>query len=689
MYRFRPIFFTCFSLLISYSLTAQLPYLSRLHADSHFPLFTTYAAGRNSSQYKLDEAYHFRYYDAAQGADFITDTGGDLGMGFIFKGKTVSKISEMYRPPVITKSYPNLVTFEMYPFQNVMVEGALLVYSSRAALIRYNVINLSGDSINITLVATISKKKDGFRDVNFNEQNLVHFSHEEPIDDWTRSHFIQMTDSIRNQIELLPYSDQTLFSEKYNADLNASLEASSNVPDSTKKYHQIALLRTLRIKPLNSEAVTICRQVCPESIEEFTQFTESTFNQLFMRTLQYNEKFMQHVPVPTGLTAQQEALYYSNVNLMRQCFYPPEALSSYNYYVFSREPTWGWGHGGQVFHESLTMLAYAAIDPQSAMNSQRVFSERQYPDGYIPYRVGAYLEETLKKNKGLTTSAPWYAWTNWEVYQMTQDKRFLADQYSSSAKLYQYFVNNRDSDHDGLCEWGGVAELESVRDAKVAVWDEVGDPSNFEALDLNCMLVKEAKSLEKMALALGKDTEAAEWKKEYLTRSQKINATFWDQVNGFYYNVDKSKNSFTFKKKNDLKRDEIIGFLPLWAGICDSARAAVLVQKLLDPSKFWRRNGIPSLSARDSYYDSKGYWNGPVWIQWNYLIVRGLIDYGYNTEARLLTYKNATVMADRLSKDHTLWEFYSPDESWGGYHQTYIWAGIINRMLSDIAPKQK
>ncbi len=39
---------------------------------------------------------------------------------------------------------------------------------------------------------------------------------------------------------------------------------------------------------------------------------------------------------------------------------------------FSREPKWGWGYGGQVFHESLVMLAYAFMDPESAMNSQRV-----------------------------------------------------------------------------------------------------------------------------------------------------------------------------------------------------------------------------------------------------------------------------------------------------------------------------
>jgi hypothetical protein len=685
MYSFRTIVFLLFSFLTSYTLIAQLPYLSRLHAGANFPIYTTYAATKNTSQYKLDEAYHFRYDDSEKSADFITDTGGDLGMGFMMNGKTVNKISEMFSPPIITKSYPNLVSFEMYPFKNVMVEGAFLVYSSRLALVRYNVINLGADSISITLIASIKKKDQGFSNVKVNSRNQIHFSHTEPMDQWTRSHYIPMVENIRNQLELNPAADQVLLSEQLDPVIDKQLANATDIADSTKQYRQLILLKSLHLKPLNSEAVTITRQVCPEELHEFTYIGADLFNKIFIQSLQDNEKFMAEISAPAGLTADQEALYYSNVNMMRQLFYPPEALSSYNYYVFSREPTWGWGHGGQVFHESLTMMAYVLVDPESAMNSQRVFKERQYPDGYIIYRAGPYLEETLKKNGVLTSSAPWYAWTNWEVYKKTKDRRFLAEMYGSSSRLYKFFIENRDSDHDGLCEWGGDAVLESVRDSKVAVWDEVGDPSNFEALDLNCMLVKEAKSLEKMALELGKTDEATAWKKDYESRIRLINKTFWDPVNGFYYHVDKAKNSFTFKKKNDLKRDEIIGFLPLWAGVCDSVRAARLVQRMLDPGSFWRKNGIPSLSARDSYYQARGYWNGPVWVQWNYLIERGLLDYGYTSEARQLTNKNAAVMADRLRKDHTLWELYSPDESWGGYHQSYIWAGIINRMLVDVS----
>ncbi|HEX7574395.1 MAG TPA: hypothetical protein VF514_15010, partial [Bacteroidota bacterium] len=68
-----------------------------------------------------------------------------------------------------------------------------------------------------------------------------------------------------------------------------------------------------------------------------------------------------------------------------------------------------------------------------------------------------------------------------------------------------------------------------------------------------------------------------------------------------------------------------------------------------------------------------------------YLIVRGLLQYGYVREARELTGKVARGMIAQLKKDHNFWEFYSPDEAWAGYHRTYIWAGIINKMLVEVS----
>jgi hypothetical protein len=375
---------------------------------------------------------------------------------------------------------------------------------------------------------------------------------------------------------------------------------------------------------------------------------------------------------------------------------PAEGRTKFNYYVFSREPTWSWGHDGQVFHESLSMLAYAHLDPASAMDSQRVFAEAQDPDGYIPYRIGPYVVRTFPVDGEKTTSAPFYSWVNWEVYRIAKDRvetgTFLEEAYRSGAAFTEFLLKNRDRDGDGLLEWGGHAVLESVRDSLVPIWDLLGKddpkaPSLVEALDLSVMVAKELRALSFMAEELGRSEESARWTKRADELSRLVEETMWDESTGFYYNVDRDTNSFA-RGELDLRRQEIIGFLPLWAGVASPARAKTLVEKLTDPKKFWRRFGVPTLAADDPGFESQirrcCQWNGAVWLEWNYLVFSGLRRYGYEELARELGGRMVEAAATQLSRNHRFWESYSPDEVKLASPQSYIWDSILARVLIDL-----
>jgi glycogen debranching enzyme len=144
--------------------------------------------------------------------------------------------------------------------------------------------------------------------------------------------------------------------------------------------------------------------------------------------------------------------------------------------------------------------------------------------------------------------------------------------------------------------------------------------------------------------------------------------------------------SFSFRARDDLKIKEIIGFLPLWAGVTGKDRVGLLTHTLFDTGEFWRPFGVPALNASSDYYNPIGYWNGPVWVQWNYLIYRGLKDYHYNMQASELVSKVLNNMIWHLKHDHVFWEFYSADDHQAGWNKTYIWAGIAARMLIDEYP---
>lgn len=862
---------------------------SILPIQANEPFYATYAAAQERSSFLLDEGYEWHFYEPKEPMEFTTDTGGDLGVAWNIDGKSIILAEQMAAAPVISETYPDMVSYGYQPVEDLQVNATFLVRTSREAILELEVLNESDETQMVMLSPYIRDMERPFGQVKVAEEG-VYFTHQEYPDGWTKDHNLPHEDSVRNLLtiseadeyalftqwdddspsfpypvinepEMLRLQGRTLFPGNirnqhqapktriqayikgkpavlitensavpglasavinqdgyyrldlgllennrktdtyalnyyfedqqlgYQTELKANAEgrmdrfdallapvkeptlpenisiqtdgklstiywdaetpvhvykriypeskyvrvansviegrwtdhsASENSgyiltgvnADGTPGIHSreytnlpkasflkgtassiqpemakvIAGQKSFELNPGESKTIRMVRFVQPErdSPQELAISAKKALSESLDSYRKTNRDWVKRIDLSQIEGRENQLLYLSAANMMKQVFYPPEENSSYNYYVFSREPTWGWGHGGQVFHESLTMMAYAPIEPQSAMESQMVYEERQYENGYINYRTGSYLNEIIEYNDTLTSSAPWYAWQNYEVYKITQDQDFLKKMYSSSARFYNFYNSTRDYDNDGLAEWRGHAVLESVRDAAVAVWDEVGWPANFDGVDVSSMLVMEAKALEQMALELGLNDEAAKWKADYEKRTELINQYMWDEETGFYYNIDRKDNDFNFNKENDLKRMEIIGFLPLWAGIASKEQAEKLVEHLTNPNKFWRPYGVPSLSADDSYYNDKGYWNGPVWVEWNYLIFHGLKQYGYDDLAKELALKNAAVMVDQLKQNHNLWEFYSPDESWAGYHKTYIWAGIINRMLLDM-----
>jgi len=58
-------------------------------------------------------------------------------------------------------------------------------------------------------------------------------------------------------------------------------------------------------------------------------------------------------------------------------------------------------------------------------------------------------------------------------------------------------------------------------------------------------------------------------------------------------------------------------------------------------------------------------WLGPVWGISNYMTWKGLVNYGYNKEARELAIKTVNLFGKDLSKNGKLHEYYNPDTGEG------------------------
>lgn len=679
-------------LFSSISINAQ-HFLSNLNATKDSPIYTAYASATERTNYKLDQGYSLSWFDPDKGIGFESKDGGNIYYAFKSGGVVRYLLKELYKEPVITASYSDLVKFYFYPFKYLRVEALFVVFSSQFTVHSLKIINEGNRNIALTVyphfeLRTISKLDYASKDYSFT------FNHKKNRDGWMKDHSIPYVENLRSIFSFSETPDN-YGSYKYlknkSADTSQVLQKSFlikmlNNSVSQSNVSVIAFQKSIHLTPGQSKEFRIVRGLKEEgnNSDQLSVISDRLMKIDLDRMISENEKLYSKIPIIKFFDKDKEMLYWNAFSLIRQCMMKPEGESSYNYYVFSREPKWGWGYGGQVFHESLVMLAYAFMDPIGAMNSQRVYMERQRADGYINYRTGPYLNEQIIHNGEYTSSAPWFNYVNYEIYKITGDKKFLHEAYESGKKFYDWYTSRRDSNNNGLASWGGHAELESVRDARVAVWDKVGWASNFEGPDVNSMLVMEEKSLAAMAGILGLKNEAADWERKSVERSVLINKYLWDNETEFYYNINKNNQSFTFKNKDDLKIKEIIGFLPMWAGAASKEQVEKLIKSLTNKDEFWRRFGVPTLSARDDYYNPIGYWNGPIWVQWQYLIFRGLIDYGYKELAKELAEKVIDNVINQLKVDHYFWEFYSADDYQAGWNKTYIWTGIVARFLIDL-----
>lgn len=188
----------------------------------------------------------------------------------------------------------------------------------------------------------------------------------------------------------------------------------------------------------------------------------------------------------------------------------------------------------------------------------------------------------------------------------------------------------------------------------------------------NSILCKANEDLMEIASVLQEDIqELKEWHDQ--TRSA-IDAKLWDEEAQLYTYYD-------LNAKKQLSAGAHSGFGPLFGGVPSAARARQLVRQLTSP----RFNGaegryylVPSFDATSSAFNPVKYWRGPVWINVNWMIYRGLQRYGFETEA-------AAVRHDclELLRRYGFYEYFNPDKmlpasELGGYGtDQFSWSAAL------------
>ena len=222
--------------------------------------------------------------------------------------------------------------------------------------------------------------------------------------------------------------------------------------------------------------------------------------------------------------------------------------------------------------------------------------------------------------------------------------------YQKIKDTLAFWENNRRAP-DGLFVWyNGV---ESGTDNNPAVSDM---PSQVtEGVDLQSYIYREYLALAFLARRLGEHQDTKIYEEKAASLKALVRQLMWSEEDGSYWNIDGRTRTY-------VKIKTWTNFVPLWAGIASSAQATRMIGVLLDPAQFWSSHGVRTLSRDEKLYDpGGGYWRGPVWVLSNYLMMHGLLNYGYKTQAAELADKTQNLLVADFQKTGGMNENYNPE----------------------------
>ncbi|MGW8314685.1 MAG: MGH1-like glycoside hydrolase domain-containing protein [Bacteroidales bacterium] len=310
-------------------------------------------------------------------------------------------------------------------------------------------------------------------------------------------------------------------------------------------------------------------------------------------------------------------------------------------------------------------------------------------DGWIPIwieRDAPSREEMLsrrnpwKSNMHKPTLAQHAAFI---VRNMGGDAEWLRDDFYHLQAFVSKYLNFHRHQATGLMYW--------ETDEAIGVDN---DPSTFYRPDessgsifLNALMYKELLSISYLAECLNLPDIAEYYSKEADRLAENIRNHCWDPRDGFYYSVDLNLRPVEKPDIEGLQPGSLFlhvgqprtydcliqrlsvwsGFMAMWAGIASPEQAQIMVDRHFhDTTSFNAPAGIRTLSPLEKMYDTRASgnpssWLGPIWINVNYLVFRGLINYGYLEEARELAEKTILLLGRDFERFGALHEYYLPD----------------------------
>lgn len=273
---------------------------------------------------------------------------------------------------------------------------------------------------------------------------------------------------------------------------------------------------------------------------------------------------------------------------------------------------------------------------------------------------------------------PFFSQAVRDIFEVTGDAEWLDRMYSAAEKEYTFWCENRMTESglnryycdgkDGfgrgaaeyLCKRCGLdkpneADIEEYSKCLMSFCESGWDCTSrfdmraheFNALDLNSLLYGMEKNMEYFSEVL-KNGKSGVWLARAEKRKLLMNSLMWSEDNSAFYDYD-------FKRQKISDFFSAASFYPLAFGLATNEQAEKTVACLPKIEMLYGTAGCEKRNDnRNLQWD---YPNG--WGCLQYIVIKGLLNYGYKSDALRIAGKYASLVESNFEKTGTLWEKYN------------------------------
>eukprot|EP00730_Choanoeca_flexa_P001456 TRINITY_DN10643_c0_g1_i3.p1 TRINITY_DN10643_c0_g1~~TRINITY_DN10643_c0_g1_i3.p1 ORF type:complete len:680 (+),score=135.02 TRINITY_DN10643_c0_g1_i3:113-2041(+) len=415
--------------------------------------------------------------------------------------------------------------------------------------------------------------------------------------------------------------------------------------------------------------------------------------------------------------------YWSGQSVVRS----PNGTTPVAYFtndLMSGVPSRNYAPHGFIWDEGFHQLLIQRWTPKVTRTVLGYWLDSMNTDGYIPREQALDSETRAKVPHGMlvqdtdTANPPtWFL----VVERLLDDLEVMHDRKEASQMLtwlkaayprllawFDWFVNMHQAEN-GAYRWKGRLRLAEdsnplTHSSGMPDFPRVTHPGSAERhLDLWCWLAMSIKMLRRLARVTDNPLPHEELF-HTLTSEQELARLHWSERHGGFFDY----GFHTFQPKAFARRSfasDAFGYPSLMPMIFkllrpDSHRLERILTDLANTSLLWSPFGVRSLSMTSRYYhkhnsmEEPPYWRGAVWINMNYLVLRGLDHYKRipgpcRSKAKQL-YDSLhpivinTVLAE-YKRTGKLWEHYLDDTGQGaGSHPFTGWTSLVVLIMSEL-----